>query len=92
MTDGTGCEPRWCGIGEVLLKEHVSRFLRCADTVDPTFAGGDAVMGVPDQMFVNVSVVVEHLALGCACLGIEDLVEIGQRQPMPVDGDFLFLA
>src|SRR5699024_3624418 len=76
-------------IGQVLFEEHLPRLLGGADTIDPALARGDAVPGMTDEGLGDIGEVVEDFALGRPRLRVEDLVEIGQRQPLAVDGDLL---
>src|SRR5699024_10474247 len=58
-------------------------------TVDPAFAGGDSIPGMTDERLGDTGEVVEHLALRRPRVRVEDLIEIGKRQPMACDGDLL---
>src|SRR5699024_7677574 len=89
MSDRARWDPRRCRIGQVLFEEHLPRLLGGADTVDPAFARGDAVPGMTDEGLGDIGEVVEYFALGRSRLRVEDLVEIGQCQPMAIDGDLL---
>ena len=70
---------------EVLAEEHLPRGLGGSHAVDPALAGGGAAGRLRHHHRGDAVVVVDHLALGGAGLRVEDLVEIRQLQPAPVD-------
>src|SRR5699024_1196758 len=70
---------------EVLAEEHLPRRLGGAHAVHPALARGGAPGRLRHHHLCDAVVVVDHLALGGAGGGIEDLVEIRQLQPATID-------
>ena len=70
---------------EVLAEEHLARRLGGAHPVHPALARRRATRRLRDHDRGDAVVVVDHLALGGARGRVEDLVEVRQPQPAPVD-------
>ena len=70
---------------EVLLEEHLAGFLVGSHAVYPALAGRRAVGGMPDEGVGDPGVVVEHVSLGGARLGVEHLAQVGELEAMTVD-------
>src|SRR5262249_10483232 len=77
-----GLHPGRPVFGAVLLVEHLS-----LDPVGEALEGEGAIAEVGQQGGCDPRVIVDHLALGEADLGIEHLVQVGQPQGAVADAD-----
>jgi len=64
------------------LRRRAADDVFCADALRPAQARDRTTRDVRDQQRRDARVVVDHLALGGAGLGVEHLVEVGQAQAM----------
>ena len=76
---------------EVLREERLLGVLLGAHAVGPALAGHRPPGDVRDHRRTDAGVVVDHLALGRARLGVEDLVEVRDAQSPAADADELLL-
>jgi len=83
--------PVWGTALEVLREEGLLGVLLGAHPVGPALAGHRPAGDVRDHRRADAGVVVDHLALGRARLGIEDLVEVRDAQSSAADADELLL-